>query len=220
MVVEHSSNVRGISEPPTNIRKFDESTLSTYRADRDFQYRVEQRKDGETCLDRLLQYLIYYFIRSMSFLTGTVPGKIIFYGLCLAIIIFAVTRLFNIDVKEMFFNARKTKAASIAIFEEDIHEISFEERIEDAYQKKQYRECVRLTFLFSLKKLSDQNLIAWKAGKTNDDYLRELSQHPSSGALQELRLYFDYSWYGHFEVDENIYQNIRKVFTDFSQKIS
>lgn len=214
-----SISVANVDRAPSYLREFNNDKLESFRKDKDFQYHVETKAEGDGWFDKIIGWLLYYFFRTIFFLTGTIPGKILFYGLCIAIIIFAITKLFNIDMKEMFYSMRKPKESNIKIHEEDIHEISFEERIEAAYQKKQFRECVRLTFLHALKKLSDNQLIAWRPGKTNDDYLIELKQHPTRMSLQELRLYFDYAWYGHFEVDENTYNEIRKVFTDFSQKL-
>ncbi len=210
--------VVAIDKPASHLREFDDSALESFRNDSDFQYHVVKRK-SESWFDKIISWLLYYFFQSIFFLTGTIPGKILFYGLCAAIIIFAIAKLLNIDVKEMFYSLRKPKEANIKIHEEDIHEISFDQRIEAAYQNKQFRECVRLTFLYALKKLSDNQLIAWKVGKTNDDYLSELKQHPTRLSLQELRLYFDYAWYGDFDVDENTYREIQKVFADFSQKL-
>jgi len=48
------------------------------------------------------------------------------------------------------------------------------------------------------------NLIQWMPGKTNDEYMAELQQHPTQPRLQELRYYFDYAWYGHFEINDRL----------------
>ena len=74
-------------------------------------------------------------------------------------------------------------------------------------------------FLFALKKLADAHLIKWIPGKTNDEYLFELRQHASRSNLQDLRYYFEYSWYGHFEVTEQTYQHIKDVFREFKTKL-
>jgi len=206
------------SSKPGVTRAFDDDALEEFRNDSDFIYHVQPRKE-EGLFDRIIGWILYYLLKTLAFITGTVPGKLLFYTFCVLLILYAVIKLFDIDVKEMFYSMGKPKQGSMTIQEEDIHEISFDERIDEAYRNKDYRECVRLNFLYALKKLSDKDLIQWKAGKTNDDYMRELKEHPTKPTLQELRLYFDYAWYGHFEVDEDTYRTIRNVFGDFSNKI-
>jgi hypothetical protein len=208
-----------VSPLPSTIRPFDDQALDDFRDDSDFQYQEKPGSEEASLWDRILAWILYYLLRTVAFLTTTVGGQMLLYTLCALIILYAIIKLFNIDVKEMFYNVGKSKQAAMVIEEEDIHEISFEQRIEEAYRKKDFRECVRLTFLFALKRLSDRQLILWKAGKTNDDYLRELKDHPARLSLQELRLYFDYAWYGHFEVDETTYKVIRQTFGEFSNKI-
>lgn len=202
-----------------SLRKFDANKVNEFRADSDFQYKAIKR-EGLTWWQRLQMAILEFILRLFSLATGTLLGRIIFYTLCAGLLIFFLIKFLNIDVKEAFYRSSKSASPKSVDEAEDIHEISFEERIQEAFQKNDFRECVRLTFLFALKKLSDRQAITWKPGKTNDEYWRELSQHPARQPWQELRLYFDYAWYGHFDIDEKTYQEIQSVFEDFNRKVS
>jgi hypothetical protein len=103
--------------------------------------------------------------------------------------------------------------------EENIHELDFEKLINDAVRRKEYRDGVRLVFLFSLKKLSDAHLIKWMPGKTNDEYMSELRNHPAQQRLQELRYYFDYAWYGHFEITDQTFAGVHQTFREFDASL-
>jgi len=201
------------------LRKFDSEKVNEFRNDPDFQYKAVKR-EGLTWWDRLQLAIMEFIARLFYLATGTVLGRILFYGLCAALVIFFVIRFFNIDIKETFYRSTKSSSSKLIAEDENIHEISFVERINEAYKQRDFRECVRLTFLFALKKLADRQAIAWKPGKTNDEYWRELSQHPARQPWQELRLYFDYAWYGHFDIDEKTYTEIQTVFADFNRKVS
>lgn len=201
------------------LRKFDQGKVNEFRNDPDYQYKAIKR-EGMTWWDRLWFAILEFIARLFALATGTVLGRIIFYGLCAALIIFFIIRFLNVDIKEAFYRTTKAKAANLSAEEENIHEISFEDRINDAYSKKDFRECVRLIFLYALKKLADKQIINWKPGKTNDEYWRELNQHPARQSWQELRLYFDYAWYGHFDIDERTYSEIQNVFADFNNKVN
>ncbi|HEX5168046.1 MAG TPA: DUF4129 domain-containing protein [Cyclobacteriaceae bacterium] len=201
------------------IRKFDTDKVGEFRDDPDFQYKAIKR-EGLTWWDRLKIAILEFIARLFYLATSTILGRIIFYTLCAVLIIFFIIRFLNIDIKETFYRTAKSGSPKLSHEEENIHEISFEERINEAYRRKNLRECVRLTFLHALKKLADKQAIAWRPGKTNDEYWRELNHHPARQPWQELRLYFDYTWYGHFDVDENIYSEIQTVFEDFNRKVS
>lgn len=200
-------------------RTFDDETLSDFRDNPDFQY-ILPRKQSVTWIQTILRWIVEYILRALNFATNTIVGNILFYGICLAVVLYAIIRLFNIDARELFYVYRKPAAAPFVIEEENIHEIDFDKLIQEAIKKKNFREGVRLLFLYALKKASDNGLITWKPGKTNDDYMLELRQHAVHSSLQELRLYFDYAWYGHFEVNEKTFGGIQQVFQDFNKKLS
>lgn len=201
------------------LRKFDLAKVNEFRNDPDHQYKAIKR-EGVTWWDRVWFAIMEFIARLFAMATGTVLGRIIFYGLCAALIIFFIIRFLNVDIKESFYRTTKARVTNLSAEDENIHEISFEERINDAYRQKDFRECVRLTFLYALKKLADKQIINWKPGKTNDEYWRELNQHAARQSWQELRLYFDYAWYGHFDIDERTYSEIRNVFAEFNNKLS
>jgi hypothetical protein len=200
-------------------RTFHDEQVQNFREDSDFQY-IVPRKESVTWLDTVLRWIVEHILRALSFATNTGVGNILFYGICLAVVLYAVIKLFNIDARELFYTTRKTSSTPFVVEEENIHEIDFEKLIQEAIKSKNFREGVRLLFLYALKKSSDNGLIAWKPGKTNDDYLLELRNHAVHSFLQELRLYFDYAWYGHFEVNEGTFDGIQKVFQDFNKRLS
>jgi hypothetical protein len=146
-------------------------------------------------------------------------GQILLYGGCIALLIYVVLRLLNIDAKNLFYKSAGS-TINVSTIHENIHELDFDKMIAQAVEKREYREAVRLTFLYSLKKLADANLIKWVPGKTNDDYLREIKHHPSLPRIMELRYYFDYTWYGHFEIDSTTYHSIRNSFVEFNQTLN
>lgn len=200
------------------VRTFDAERLNAFKNDPDFEY-IPPKREASTWIDMILMLILEFIARLLDFTMNTVYGKILFYGICLAIVLFAIIRLLNVDVREIFYSAKRASSMPVITEEENIHEINFEKDIQEAIRRKNYREGVRLIFLYALKKLSDQQLIHWKPGKTNDDYLAEVRQHKIRTSLHELRLYFDYAWYGHFDVNENTFREIQEVFADFNKKL-
>ncbi len=198
-------------------RSFDRKILEEFKSNPDYQY--GRPRQGLTLLQRVMIWIAMALGWLFQFLTKTVLGQIIFYGLCASLILYVVLKLLNIDARDLFFRSRSSSRIDFKLAEESIHELEFEKLIDEALRRKAYRDAVRLVFLFSLKKLSDADLIQWMPGKTNDEYMTELKQHPSKRRLQELRYYFDYAWYGHFEINEQTFASVHRTFREFDASL-
>lgn len=198
-------------------RGFSKTVIENFKADEDFRY--GRPKQGLTAWQRFMIWLVSLIAAILDVLTNTTLGQIVFYGTCLLLLLWVILKLLRIDAKDLFYN-RAGKNSLILTGADNIHEVDFENELQLAAAQKKYREAVRLMFLFALKKLADAHLIKWIPGKTNDEYLVELRQHPAHTHLQNLRHYFEYSWYGHFEVTEQTYQHIQGVFLEFKNKLS
>jgi len=197
-------------------RSFSKTVLENFKADEDFRY--GRPKQGLTAWQRFLIWVATLIASILEVLTNTTLGQIVFYGTCLLILLWVILKLLKIDAKDLFYN-RAGKNSLIVTGAENIHAVDFESELQRAAAEKKYREAVRLMFLFALKKLADAHLIKWIPGKTNDEYLVELQQHPTRIHVQNLRHYFEYSWYGHFELTEQTYQHIQGVFLEFKTKL-
>jgi hypothetical protein len=133
-------------------------------------------------------------------------------------LIFFILKAAGINMLGIF--RRNPAAAPIPYSEyfEDIHQINFDEEIENAVSKHNYRFAVRLLYLKCLKQLSDAGLIAWQIDKTNSAYIDELANENQRSAFKMLTHQFEYVWYGEFLIDEPIYKNINMSFNDFNKK--
>lgn len=102
---------------------------------------------------------------------------------------------------------------------EDIFAINYQKEIDKAAVLGNYRVAIRLMFLRLLKNMSEKNIIRYKQDKTNLDYLMEL--HPTGYYTHFFRITrnFEYSWYGHFVVNEDGYKIIRNDFDQFDKTL-
>jgi hypothetical protein len=135
------------------------------------------------------------------------------------LILYVVLKIMRIDLRNLFYRSSASTGISFRTEEANIHDLDFENLIKEAVDKKQFRDAVRLIFLRALKILSEEQLIRWLPGKTNDEYLFELQQHPAGSRLRELRYYFDYTWYGHFEINGQTFETVNRTFNEFKALI-
>lgn len=116
-----------------------------------------------------------------------------------------------------FLFGKKNRKIKIAThdLEENIHEINFPASILKFEKEQNYRSAIRYHFLYTLKKLTDKNLISWNPEKTNRDYLRELKNKNSQEDFRRIIYIYDYIWYGEFETEEKDYQHYKTYFNKF-----
>lgn len=103
---------------------------------------------------------------------------------------------------------------------EDIFAINYQKEIDKAEANGNFRLAIRLMFLRLLKVMAEKNIIEYKQGRTNLDYLLQL--HPTGYYNNFFRITrnYEYSWYGKFEVSERAYRMIRNEFTQFDRQLT
>ncbi|MBS1527745.1 MAG: DUF4129 domain-containing protein [Bacteroidetes bacterium] len=146
--------------------------------------------------------------------------KYLFLVLGIVAVVFLVFRLVGVDMQNVFRRRPKAVPVPYSEFFEDINAIRFDEEIEHALAKHNYRLAVRLLYLKCLKQLSDAGLIEWQIDKTNSDYVNELANADQRSAFRFLTRQFEYVWYGEFLIDRPVYNDISGSFHDFNKHVA
>ncbi len=196
------------------IRSLTSEQQNTLRSNSDYKYdRVGPAP--KTLWERIKEWFWRKVFELFDSKGGALGLKIFEYLLIIAAITLIIILLLKNNIRALFYG----KSASVPIdfkeFEEDIHKINFNELIDEALSKKDFRRAVRLHFLKLLKELSDRNLITWQIDKTNNDYSIELSNSKYSEQFKELAVLYEYIWYGDFQLDENSFISTISKFKDF-----
>lgn len=184
----------------TEFREFDSDKLERYRSDEDFEYTPPQlQKKGpfQIFLEKLTRWFTNLFGSGVA---GTIWDIIVNLSLLAAFILFIV-KIFGIETQSLFKPAKK-KVMAYTVDEETLDQINFDDEIQKALQSKQWRLAIRLVYLAALKHLADTNKVVVVKGKTNHEYLYELSSSDTRDHFSNLSFLFDYTWYGHFEANE------------------
>lgn len=108
---------------------------------------------------------------------------------------------------------------------EDVNPMSIpkselELRLEAAVAEGNYRECVRIYFLFGLRELIGRNLIFWRKDKTNIHYQIEMSGKPGEADFVEMAGIYELVWYGDYLIDQRSWafleRDLKRVYTNLS----
>ncbi|MDB5141376.1 MAG: hypothetical protein JWQ66_89 [Mucilaginibacter sp.] len=222
-----------IDSTKISIQQFDVAAIKKYHKDPAFNY-AEERTDLSwwdrfwigvwDLIDRFLRWLGYLFQKLFG---GVKVGKqaasvfkYVILGAAAFLIVYLIFKLVGVDLLKFFRKKKDITEVPYTESIENIHEINFDDAIENALLVKDYRLAVRLLYLRCLKQLSDSNVINWKLGKTNSAYLNEITDTEQRRQFSIVTRQFEYVWYGDFPVDGQSFQNINTVFQEFKHRLS
>lgn len=93
---------------------------------------------------------------------------------------------------------------------------NFDTFIDKAKRENNYRLAVRYLYLQLLQRLTAVGAIEPAVDKTNTEYLNELVGKPYKETVAVLTRYYDYAWYGEFEMDAALYAIVESKFKNLS----
>lgn len=90
----------------------------------------------------------------------------------------------------------------------------------EALENKNYRLAVRYWYLQTLQNLDRLELIEYEFEKTNSDYAEELKTKTFAESFKQTTNYYNFAWYGGFEVNEVQFQKINRLFNQLQERIN
>lgn len=220
----------------TVLKRFAFDTLADpskeYNAEKDFRYMRYLdsllKKTNSLGADTISLDNIKDVTKSKRYKDNVVPNtnsifnnlvvKIFFWILAFVFISFIIYKLF---ITESFFK-RNSQEQIVAVAQEDetiINPAEYEHLIKDAITNKNYPLAIRYLYLQTLQMLASEGLINFSPDKTNYEYVKELSGNVYQNQFASLTLNYEYVWYGKFDIDEQIFNRIKKDFTQYHQQI-
>jgi len=102
---------------------------------------------------------------------------------------------------------------------ETISKSELELRLEEALLREDYRECVRIYFLFAMKELIRRRWIFWKREKTNIHYIIEMQGKPTAHQFEEVVRIYDIVWYGDYHIDKATYLHLQPTLDNYYKNL-
>lgn len=196
---------------------FDPDLLEQLQSDEDYQYELV-KPAPEGFFERLWNRFVNWFWGLFQ-AEGSRSALDIIFKLFLAVaFVYFMAKVLGGDISGVFKSNKGTEELHYALNEEHLDEINFEKEIDQALSISNYRLVIRLYYLSALKKASESEWIVLMQGKTNHDYLYELKGNPIESDFQRLSHLFDYTWYGHFEVDKGLAEKARVMIERIDQQ--
>ena len=200
------------------IRSFEGGKLNELKADHSLQYK-EAPTIAESLWDRFLALLGQFFDSLFRNAVNTDWGSVFSIALGIVLLVVLIMMILKVNAFKVFYSGQGASTMPYTVLDENIHEMDFDNLIQEAIAQHDYRKAIRLLFLKSLKMLADKNYIHWEQGKTNHDYLSELPATDLKKGFHELNFYFEYAWYGNFAVTHDMFMNIQLVFKQWRDNV-
>lgn len=152
-------------------------------------------------------------VKSWSIPQWTIYLTYILVGIVLVVVIYL-----------LFFNKKSNKNTKIAVapLEEMPIEKPFNELdhlLSKSIEEGNYREAVRIYFIYIIKTLREKGWITWEKKKTNTAYLFELRNRKQYNLFSHVTLIFEIVWYGKREIDQQKFNEIKPQFEELLKSI-
>ncbi len=160
-------------------------------------------RDGRTLTGGLLEFAkIFVYV--------------IIIGVLAFLLFFLLKKGFN------FFNEKVPEQKLFSIIEnleDNIHNADFDDLLDQAVNRGEYKLAVRIFYLRTIKQLSDKEFIKWKREKTNGHYAREMSNKAGGKDFALLTTIYEQVWFGNYQIKPDKFAIISGRFKNFLDKI-
>ncbi|MBQ6653672.1 MAG: DUF4129 domain-containing protein [Prevotella sp.] len=191
---------------PTDTLTVDTSMIASWRSDTAYDYNRELMQSDFNLMDWLLEQIGRFFDALIG--SGDEGDVRTVIWIVVGIVALGLVAYFFFYHRARLFSRRSAAAAvDYDITEDTIYGIDFALAIDRALQSDNYREALRLIYLQTLKRLSDEGRIDWQPYKTPTQYIAEAGGSPFS----EFTNHFLRVRYGGFDADLPLVERMRAL---------
>ncbi|MBN2426019.1 MAG: DUF4129 domain-containing protein [Calditrichaceae bacterium] len=208
--------IQQVDENVVSIQRvLPDSALNVYQADKDFQKMFSERT--QVSVWGMIWAWFWYNILRFIFTPALMPfWHALFYIVIAGIFIYFISRVLKSSPRGLFFKSRKAaQTGNPAVFSTEDINSDASDKLKQAIENKDFREALRILFVRTLQLLQKNRLIIFQKGKTNLEYLREISKPDFQSGFRNLALIFDYVWYGEFAISEERFKRFQQYFNDY-----
>ncbi len=201
----------------TELLEFDNEEWQKIKNDKSFVYkhnikRKEKVKQTKEYKDPTWLKALFSFFSSLFF-------RVTIIGLVVAFLLYILYNLFKDTNFSFGKKKKKQEILTNDVAEIDIIETDLKSILQEAIQNGEYRQATRLLYLQTLKELNERNIILYAHEKTNWEYVRNLQNTTYGTDFRNLTTYYEYIWYGNFEITKETFETLYNSFKTFNDNL-
>ncbi|WP_071397293.1 hypothetical protein [Flammeovirga pacifica] len=203
-------------------RGFSQEKLNAIKNDTDYQYVLPQYQiDIFDKIGRWLSSLLHTLFGGSTDLSGPVV-RYFFWGAVIALLVWALYLI--LKTNKLFIFTTETKISphqeNKSIYSTHKELIPLSTQLEDALSRKEYQEVVRLYYSLAIEKLEQKDIINLNKVEHHNDILYQLKHELLKQPFNSIGVVFQYCFYGEFEANETICDDIKKKYQEFEIAIA
>ena len=194
---------------PTDTLHIDAAMLEAWRDNSAYDYNRELVQSEFSLREWLMEQIRDFFDNIFDSQAYSENETLIW--TIASIVLLTIVGYFVSKYRTKLFGWRSESAkVDYKVTEDTIYGIDFDAAIGRAMESENYREALRLVYLQTLKRLTDDGCIDWQPYKTPTQYVGELP----TKEFRELSHHFLRVRYGGFDADRNLVERMQHLQAD------
>ena len=194
-------------------KQFDSTIIENYKNDSAFTY--DTTAEGPSLYEQITEWFNRVFRKILSWFFDDIEVPFDFLISVLkmlpyiisVIVLYLIVRFFlKVNSRSIISGNTNKEIVHIANEEELLNSKDLPRLIGLAIDEENYRLAIRYQYVLLLQQLSDKEIIVWEPQKTNKDYIKEVQHKKIQVAFEEITRFYDFVWYGNFEINSEEYQ--------------
>lgn len=188
-------------------KQFDKNRISTYKNDKTFDYTIDT--SGPSLYEQITNWFQRVLRKILSWFFDDIEAPFSFIKkffeilpyIIAAIVLYLIIKFFlKVNTRNIISGKSNKEIVHLHVDEELLHSQDLPTLIDLAIEAQNYRLATRYQYVLLLQKLSNKELIIWEQQKTNEDYSNELLHTNIHSEFNEITQFYDFVWYGNFEI--------------------
>jgi flagellar basal body-associated protein FliL len=144
-------------------------------------------------------------------------GVVILYIMLALVVIMLLYAFFG----KQYFNKKDKVIITSEPNYENVEEFTeWDLALKNALSENNFRLATRILFLQTLQSLNEKNIITYKQETLNTTYLQKMYQTSYYKPFAALVRYFEYTWYGKYDIGQKEFTQIQQQFLEFKQSLA
>ena len=208
-------------------KKFDVEKIDRYKNNKEFNYVTLQETTSifdqvKAWFVRSLRKIMSWFFDDIETPVGLLLSllKVLPYALLVVLVYLIIKFFLKINAHTSLHSTKNHGFVHLSNDEVLLQNKDLPHLLASAIEKEKYRLATRYQYILLLKQLSLNEVIVWQQQKTNKEYIKEVCRKNIHIEFEEITRFYEYVWYGNFQIDKHQYEKGMESISKIQEKIA